>query len=48
MTKKYMNLFGLEEQIAFVTYGARVIGFVTCEALAEAGANVILTDVNAK
>ena len=40
----YMDRFRLDGRIALVTGGARGIGLATCEALAEAGAEVILTD----
>ncbi|WP_112311288.1 SDR family NAD(P)-dependent oxidoreductase [Pseudogemmobacter bohemicus] len=40
----YMNRFRLDGRLALVTGGARGIGLATCEALAEAGAKVILTD----
>ncbi len=40
----YMDRFRLDGRTALVTGGARGIGFATCEALAEAGAHVILTD----
>lgn len=40
----YMDRFRLTGRTALVTGGARGIGLATCEALAEAGARVILTD----
>lgn len=40
----YMDRFRLKDRVALVTGGARGIGLATCEALAEAGARVILTD----
>ncbi|MCG8333211.1 MAG: SDR family oxidoreductase [Proteobacteria bacterium] len=44
MTTHYLERFKLDRRTAFVTGGARGIGYATCEALAEAGAEVILTD----
>ncbi|TNC72754.1 SDR family NAD(P)-dependent oxidoreductase [Rubellimicrobium roseum] len=40
----YLDRFRLTGRTALVTGGARGIGFATCEALAQAGARVILTD----
>lgn len=40
----YLDRFRLNGRLALVTGGARGIGLATCEALAEAGARVILTD----
>ena len=40
----YLDRFRLDGRTALVTGGARGIGLATCEALAEAGARVILTD----
>lgn len=40
----YLDRFRLDGRTALVTGGARGIGLATCEALAQAGARVILTD----
>ncbi len=40
----YLDRFRLTGRTALVTGGARGIGLATCEALAQAGARVILTD----
>lgn len=40
----YMDRFRLDGRTALVTGAARGIGLATCEALAEAGAKIILTD----
>jgi enoyl-[acyl-carrier-protein] reductase (NADH) len=40
----YLDKFKLDGKIAVVTGAARGIGFATAEALAEAGALVVLTD----
>ena len=42
----YLDKFKLTGKIAVVTGAARGIGLSTVEALAEAGANVVLTDMN--
>ncbi len=42
----YLQKFRLDGRTAFVTGGARGIGLATAEALAEAGAHVIIADVN--
>lgn len=42
----YLERFKLDGKIAVVTGAAQGIGLATCEALAEAGALVVLTDMN--
>lgn len=42
----YLERFKLDNKIAVVTGAARGIGLAICEALAEAGARVVLTDMN--
>lgn len=43
----YLDKFRLDGKVAVVTGAARGIGVATAEALAEAGAHVVLTDMNA-
>lgn len=43
----YLNKFKLTSKIAVITGAARGIGLAAAEALAEAGAKVVLTDMNA-
>ena len=42
----YLELFSLKGKIAVVTGAARGIGFATADALSEAGATVVITDMN--
>ncbi|MBG1231457.1 SDR family NAD(P)-dependent oxidoreductase [Aestuariivirga litoralis] len=44
----YLNKFKLDGKVAVITGAARGIGFCTADALSEAGAEVILTDLNAE
>ena len=44
---KYLDKFKLDQKVAVVTGAARGIGFSCAQALAEAGASVVLTDMNA-
>lgn len=43
----YLERFSLKNRTAFITGGGRGIGLATAEALAEAGARVIISDINA-
>ena len=42
----YLQKFQLKGQTAFITGGGRGIGLAAAEALAEAGAKVIISDMN--
>ncbi len=42
----YLEKFRLDGKVAVVTGAARGIGFATAEALAEAGALVVITDMD--
>lgn len=42
----YLEKFKLDGKVAVVTGAARGIGFATAEALSEAGAHVVVTDMN--
>ena len=42
----YLEKFKLEGKVAVVTGAAKGIGFATADALSEAGAHVVLTDLN--
>ena len=42
----YLEKFKLDGKVAVITGAARGIGFATAEALSEAGAHVVLTDVD--
>jgi NAD(P)-dependent dehydrogenase (short-subunit alcohol dehydrogenase family) len=44
----YLQKFRLDQRTAFITGGARGIGLATAEAMAEAGATVIISDVSAE
>ena len=47
-TTMYLQKSGLNGRTAFITGGARGIGLATAQALAEAGAKVIISDMNAE
>jgi NAD(P)-dependent dehydrogenase (short-subunit alcohol dehydrogenase family) len=40
-----LNRLRLDNRVAFITGGARGIGLCTAEALAEAGARVVISDL---
>src|SRR5207253_9573146 len=42
------DLFGLDGRVAIVTGGAKGIGMFYSEALADAGANVVVADIDPK
>jgi NAD(P)-dependent dehydrogenase (short-subunit alcohol dehydrogenase family) len=44
----YLNKFRLDNKVAVITGAARGIGFATADALSEAGATVIITDMDGK
>ena len=44
----YLEKFRLDGKVAVITGAARGIGFATAEALAEAGAHVVITDIDQK
>jgi len=44
----YLELFSLKGKTAVITGAARGIGFATADALSEAGAKVIITDMNSE
>jgi NAD(P)-dependent dehydrogenase (short-subunit alcohol dehydrogenase family) len=44
----YLDKFKLDGKVAVVTGAAQGIGFATADALSEAGAHVVLTDMNGK
>jgi NAD(P)-dependent dehydrogenase (short-subunit alcohol dehydrogenase family) len=44
----YLEKFRLDGKVAVITGAGRGIGFATAEALSEAGATVVITDMDAK
>ena len=46
MTTKPLDLFGITDRVALVTGGSRGLGAIIAEALAHAGASVIITSTN--
>ena len=48
MTFSYTNLFRLDGKVAIVTGGAGILGSHFCRGLAEAGASVVIVDINAE
>ncbi len=42
----YLQKFKLDGKVAVVTGAARGIGFATADALSEAGAHVVITDMD--
>lgn len=44
----FLERFRLDGKTAFITGGGRGIGLATAQALAEAGAHVIISDMNAE
>jgi NAD(P)-dependent dehydrogenase (short-subunit alcohol dehydrogenase family) len=44
----YLDRFKFDGRVAFITGGARGIGFCTAEALAEAGARAVISDLQAE
>ena len=46
MTTKPLNLFDITDRVALVTGGSRGLGAIIAEALAHAGASVIITSTN--
>lgn len=48
MTFSYTNLFRLDGKVAIVTGGAGILGSHFCRGLAEAGASVVIVDINSE